>query len=248
MPTSTLFLTTTFIRDQSGRFLLGLWNRLRERLSGEFDCLVIDSASPIPLPLPGFERGVLEGEDHVPTVLGPKTIWSFDRNIGPPPNRMDGSPDSFIRAFKKGVEIAYASGYARVFFVISDMLLMRPAAPIIDRCERHNIRAATPWDCYYQWCETDIICADVPRLAVAMIPIDWRSPPKSFWERTFEAIAGDELFILPLRGARDDHHKLTSGNLDKFFPHGVDYLTHCHDFGAYRALLARHGLEDLWDG
>ena len=248
MPTnSTLFLTTAFVRDQPSRFMLSLWNRLRARLSPEFDCLVVDGASPIALPLPGFTFST--ADDEMARMASPLHCVAFPGpdTLGPPKSRADGSPDSFLRAFKLGATIALREGYRRVFFVVSDTLLVKPAGPIVERCATHRITAATPWGAMYQWPETDILFADAQWLCSMLGRIDWRAPPAQFWELAFEARCPD-LFILPMRGTRNDLGQITAANLDQAFPHGCDYLTHCRDFAVYRRLLAMNGLEDVWDG
>jgi hypothetical protein len=251
--TDTLLLSSCYIRDQQRCHLLRLWNGLRERLSPEFDALMIDQASPFGLrsALPDWTAEWIDDDDAVPVPLSGRHVATFrpQPDVPYPPSWAKGHPDPALRAILKGIAMAEAAGYDSVMYVEADTLLARPLGPIVDKLRRRQIKVATPWNTLYHWCETEIAWFDLAYLREIDFArrYNWRAPAHEFYERQIELMMGDELFLLPLRGARNDLGQITAGNIRKGFPFGCDYMTHCADFGVYRAFLAMNGMEDLWD-
>lgn len=140
------------------------------------------------------------------------------------------------------------------------MVFMQPVMPIIDRMKKKNIKAACPFSYEYSFAETGALFMSVPWLKERdyFSAYDWRWPPvvqridplpngqmivqRQFHERWFEGWCGEDLWILPLRGTRNDADKLTVNNFPFVFPHGVDFLTHCKDLEVYRRAMQANGL------
>jgi len=243
----TLILGTSYVGEGAqgyGAKLVTLWARLAQHLNPDTDILIVDSASPTPprdfLEPYGFQRWT--GREN-----RKYSIYEFADNIG---HLNTTRRDGWGRALCRGIEIAIEHEYDFIAYKDVDIVFTRPVAPIVDRLARHGIAAACPMDPIYQFLENGLMFLDVAYLRKSRFVerYDWPNrgneplTPGSIPEVIFERLIGDELFILPLRGLRNDLDRVTVNNLAHAFPYGIDYLTHCKDFSIYERLLQMKGI------
>lgn len=209
----TLIFGTSYIADASALWVARQWLNLARTLSPEADLLMVDSASPVALP-DGVE------------------VLQLGDNIG---HLSRGGRDGWGRAFCVGLE--RARGYDFAVHIECDLLFVRPVSQMIERMQKASVVVAAPWAMPYLYVETALMFMD---MGYADAPYGW--PAKYDWaggigqpELRMEKLLGDDLFIAPLRGTRDD--------LGNAVPEGMDYLTHAK-IGKYRALLRSAGVEE----
>ena len=157
--------------------------------------------------------------------------------------------DGWGRAFCAGVRLAIKFGYDYLAYCDADIICTQPVQPIIGKLHKAGVKAACPWDSTYNFPENGLMYLSVPYLRDSEFTrrYGWgdrtRTPdPLQIPEMVFERLMGDDLFILPMRGLRNDLDQLTVNNFQYRFPYGVDYLTHCKDFRLYEMLLQRKGI------
>lgn len=222
----TLIVSTTYVDTPEKQALFGLWLRaLRAKhMAPGVDVLVIDSCSPLPLPL--LPDGV--------------RVHRFETDVGHPARSAQPSRD-----FLFGLSRACAGPYAYVVHLETDFLLAKPVAETVRKLARHDIPVAAPFEANQQFLESQAVFFStkwlretnfIPRYRVQYTPATVLS------EILIERLAGDELFILPFRGLRNNFDLLTVGNFDFVFRHGCDWLSHCKDFAVYEKFMKVNGL------
>lgn len=272
--TRTLIFGATWCANEEKRELAKLWARVLARTSPECDILVIDCDSPFRpgnfLKEEGFSHCTTPVEEWKPddvavmfapresiefkgSVIEPtplKLAASFSNNIG---HLSLGGGDGWGRSFCKGLEIAIASGYDYVAYIEPDLLFAPPVMPIIEKMHRCGVKAAAPIDLVYHFIANEIMFLNVEYLKQSRFVerYDWANPPplsrETVPEKRCEDLLADELFILPLRGIRNDHGQLTRHNIrdrNVIHPMGLSYVTHCQDFALYEIFMDMHGLSE----
>ena len=222
-----LVFGTSYVEGQERRYLIDLWRQLLTEVNPGIDLLVVDSASP-----------------DLPDVR-PAHLIQLGDNIG---HMGKTGVDGWGRAFSAGLSYAEQKGYDYAVHVETDLLFARPVAPIIEKMAAHQVRIAGPLAAPQQFLETALLFMDVAwvRESCLIERYDWATSPLApIPERRLEEMAGPELFCLPLRGCRNDHHSVTPQNIDQVFPYGIDWLTHCRDLAVYRAFLRLNGFEEM---
>lgn len=242
----TLILSTCYVSSPSMRDLVVLWSKLMANLNPSTDILLVDSASPINPAKFLYAQGFRNDADYYVQ----RRIWSFDDNLG---HLSRGGKDGWGRAFCRGIEIAadaaksfnYAAAgvesYDYVAYMDADILCRRPVAPVIERMAAKNIKICCPMDFSYQFVENGICFMNLEWLIETKFceRYDWQNPvPTTLPEYRFEALAGDELWLLSWRGMRNDRSRLTPQNLNTAY----DYVTHCQDMKVYTRFLEINGL------
>lgn len=260
--TRTLLFGCTWCPSEEKRELCRLWARVLAKTSPECDVLVIDCDSPFRpgnfLNEQGFTFWTTDLEQHgYPKERRGeeplKAVASFADNIG---HLSLGGGDGWGRSFCKGLEIAIASGYDYVAYIEPDLLFAPPVMPIIEKMHRCGVKAAAPIDLVYHFIANEIMFLNVDYLRESRFVerYDWANPPslsrETVPEKRCEDLLADELFILPLRGIRNDHGAITRGNIrdrNAAWPMGIDYLTHAQDFALYEIFMAMHELRETDD-
>lgn len=268
----TLVFGCSWTPDEQKRELCKLWARSLDVIAPECDVLVIDCNSPF---RPGaflrdlgfqdvadsigywneytikrtFAQRLLVGYDNGMVRTAPQRLAaSFSDNIG---HLSLGGGDGWGRSFCKGLEIAIVSGYDYVVYLEPDLIFAPKVMPIVEKMRRCGVKAAAPMDTVYHFIANEIMFLDVAYLKESRFVerYDWANPPPLHYlttpEKRCEDLLKDELWILPIRGLRNDHHMLTRENIgrrDKVFPLGLDYLTHCRDFALYEMFMQINGL------
>lgn len=223
----TLIFGTSWIPDQTARWVLDQWVRITRKLNPDTDILLIDSASP------AFPVGGVGVRDvRFPDNIG--HLWKTGR-------------DGWGRAFCRGIEIASAKGYEFAVFIEADLLFFRPIAPIIDRMAACGVGAAAPMAHPYMFIETGLMFMDLAYMREIdfIRRYDWQNSPKMpVVEQRVEAIfdSGGRYFSLPLKGTRDDGNGIVAKNLRTLFPAGCQWLHHA-SVATFRAFLAMNDLQ-----
>lgn len=255
MSPRTLLFGASWTPTEEKRELCRLWARSLDVIAPECDVLVIDCNSPF---RPGafladqgfvFWTEYLADFDFTKLLPQPfKGVASFSDNIG---HLSLGGGDGWGRSFCKGLEIAISSGYDYVVYLEPDLIFAPKVMPIVEKMQRCGVKAAAPMDTVYHFIANEIMFLDVAYLKESRFVerYDWANPPPLHYlttpEKRCEDLLKDELWILPIRGLRNDHHMLTRDNIgrrDKVFPLGLDYLTHCRDFALYEMFMQINGL------
>lgn len=238
----TLILGTTYISAaQEGAQnyplkLVQLWARLNAHLCPDTDMLLVDSHSPVDL------MGALEG-------IAPRLkIHDMRDNVG---HLNSTGKDGWGRAFCWGVQHAIQQHYDYIAYCDADIICTVPATRVIERMAKANVNAACPWNTMYDFAENGLMYLSVPYLRDSgfVERYDWqnrtRSPnPRDIPERVFEDLMGDDLWILPMRGMRNDLDQLTVNNFAHRWPYGgPSWLTHCRDIRLYDLMLEKAGIK-----
>lgn len=217
-----------YLDSQPKRYLAELWARTMRLVNPDAHLLIINPASP--LPDPDWPAGT--------------QVLRFPENVGHLSfGGLDGSGRSYVESIREAIE----GGYSHALLTETDILLARPVRPIFDAMQKSGVVYATPFEPAWSLIENGLNFADVNFLCDANLAgrYDWRnSTLAELPERKVERLVGDRLFLLPLRGCRNDMDVVTSSNLTQLFPFGCDYITHCADFAVYRAFLRMNGLPD----
>ncbi len=230
----TLILSTCFVASPSMRDLIVMWAKLMDRLNPGMDILLIDSASPINPAKFLHVQGFREAEDG---AWPSKMVWSFPDNVG---HLSRGGKDGWGRAFCKGIELAVAhGGYDYVAYMDADILCRKPVSDVIEQMASHQIKITCPLDFTYQFAENGLCFLDLEWMLESKFceRYDWQNPV-GLPEFRFEQLAGKEIWILPWRGLRNDHNRMTPQNLNG----NLDYITHCQDMKTYTRFLEINGL------
>lgn len=220
--TRTLIVGTSFIQGAAAAETFSMWASLIRRLNPGTDVLVIDSASPTPLPV---ERWTPEFD-----------CISLPDNIG---HLSRGGGDGWGRSFSIGVSNAVERGYDYLANIECDILFAKPVAEIIARMERANVKCCAPMAMPYQFTETGCSFWSVPYLRDIQLveQYDWKRSTLNgpLPEQRIDTICADEMWALPLRGFRNDM-RVTADQLKRLFPDGIDWLHHA-ELPVLRAFL-----------
>ena len=242
MTRRTLIAGTGYFDTPDKIQLFRLWAKLIERFSPECDVVVVDSHSPTSAQdiLPDYEHHHINLK-ATPVVLhrfgqAPKRlIYRMPTNQGHPIYAEDPSRETrWINNFVK------ANGYERFCYMETDLLFARSVTEQFEKMEKAGVKVSSTRDPLHQFLESQLVFFDGEYLSGER-PLDkyceeYR-PREAFAETTLERVFGDNLFLLPLRGFRNDTHVVTAFNIHEYFPYGCDYISHCSDFSVYVAFL-----------
>jgi hypothetical protein len=246
------------VNTNSKRELLKLWYRILSERNPGCDFLIVDCCSPIP-PADfmgwGDEIFCLEPEEPPgrPSSIKKlgKVIVRFVEDVGHP-FYAGGTPlDGGSQAIVLMASYAMANGYDHLVTIEGDVLFAPAVEPICAKLARHKIGWASPLEPTYRWVENQIMFLDVEWLRETNFieRFGWKTPVnkldrKTYVEVRMERDFAEDLFILPIRGFRNEGQRVTWNNIDKQFEDGcLDYLCHCADFGLYEKFLRLHGIK-----
>ena len=216
-----LIFGTSYVDTQEKKWLAEQWLRLARELNPSANILVVDTPTPV--------------------EWMPPYTWahSFYNNIG---HLTKTGKDGWGRAFAKGVQLA--DDYDYVVHIECDLLFARPVMPIIERMQKRGIKALSTVATPHRMMETGLMFLDMEyvRETGLIERYDWEtSSLTELPERRMAKLLGDDLFLLPLWGFRDEDRVLTPATMIPNFPAGVDWLTHAST-ACYKQFLNINGL------
>jgi len=215
---------TSFVPNEQTRELVTLWHRVFRHLNPDEDFILIDAGGPF---------------DPRAFLPSGTNIFRFDENVGA---ITQGGKDGAGRGCAKAIELAIAGGYDYVAVYETDFILAHALRPIFERMHRAGVKVASPGlAAPYYFIEWGVLFLNV-RYAQAIKFVeryDWVNTPR--WplvEMRLEKMFGDDLFLLPFRGLRNEHNQVNVANIANAFPYGPpDWLTHCADMNVYARWL-----------
>lgn len=227
--TKTLIYAGCCVQTIDQRDTVRLWARVVQHLNPGIDVVLFDTQSVFDPALflpPGIE------------------IIRYPDNPG---HLAQGGRDGAGRTFIDGILLGHQRGYDYVVHLESDMLLAKPVMPIVEKMHRVGVKAACPRLDRYQFLEWGITFLNVEHMIETKFPerYDWESaPPVPIPEWRIEQLLADDLFILPLRGMRNDGNWVNSLTLPNHYPYQPpDFITHCSEFGVYHRFLDINGID-----
>lgn len=224
-----LIAGTSYVATYERRELVKLWAKLNWHLNSDCDMLVVDSASPYD---PAEFLSEYRSIKH----------FRFHDNIG---HMSANGVDGHGRAFCKALQMGLDGGYDYTLMVDTDMLFARPVKPVFLRMQNSRVKVAAPMDFQYHFLEEGLAFFDMGwvKRTEFIQRYDWEHPmPNTLPERRFEILAGDDLWVLPFRGIRNDGNLISWNNVDAGFPHGWDFFSHSSDFSLYKRFLRVNGI------
>ena len=218
-----LIYGTSYVGDEGRQWLVEQWAKVNRQINPDCDLIIVDSASPLPLPEGVYAHQLCSNLGH----LGSTGV------------------DGWGRAFTTGLEIAVEKGYDFVFLIDTDILFFQPVMSIAFSMAADGQVYGTCEGPPYDWPEGGLVFCSVPWLQATNFPAryDWQNVrPGTFPERRLAELAGSKLTTLPLRGRRNDDGLVRPDNIGELFPNGLDWITHCTDFEVYREALRLNGI------
>lgn len=223
-----LVFGTSYVADETRRSLVQIWLKLVKRNTG-VDILIVDSCSP-------FNPSSFLPSDTF--------VFRFDDNIGAISR---GQRDGAGRAFCKGLENAIDAGYDYAVHYESDFLFAPPIMPIIEQMAKAGVKVVSPGLANpYHFLEWGISFFDVKWVKETgfIQKYDWEHAPT--WpiaEIRMEKLIGDDLFVIPFRGIRNEQNIVNVASLSNSFPYSPpDWISHCDDFNVYLQFLNINGI------
>ena len=226
--TKVLVIGMSFINTEARRDLAKLWWKLVRQNNPDVDVLIVDPAS------------AFDPKQFLPDA----EVFRFDDNIGP---ISQGQRDGSGRSFCYGLERAIVGGYDYAIHWELDFLFAPPVMPIIEKMKRTGVKVVSPgFATPYQFLEWGISFFDVNYIRESKFieRYDWPNTPR--WpiaEIRLEKLFGDEVFVIPFRGVRNETNIVNMGSLSNNFPYGPpDWITHCDDLNLYYHFLNLNNL------
>lgn len=212
---------TSYLKDATDLWVFKQWLAIHRTLNKHADLIVVDSASPVPLEAADFPWGDNE------------TLHQLGDNIG---HLGKTGRDGWGRAFSQGVTMA-ETATDWVVFVETDLLLARPVEQMIGRMELGAVEMCCPWALPYPFVETALMFFDAHWLRAHELirRYDWENG-RTLPEKRIEDIAGEDLWIAPLRGLRMDVR-------EQALPQPLDWVTHA-TVAQYRQFLRQNGIPE----
>jgi hypothetical protein len=224
-----LVAMTSHCPDEYTRDLCKLNHRVIRTLNPDDDFSLIDCGSPF------------DPNQFLPDGTN---IFRFEDNIGAI-NR--GGRDGAGRGVCKAVEMAIDGGYDYVAITESDFFFCQPARPIINKMHKAGVKVASPGFATPFW---------FPEWGIFFINVHYAKEfdfiGKYDWPNTstyplleikLERLFGDDLFMLGIRGQRNDYNQVNVANLANNYPYGnCQWLTQNRDPNVYLRLLELNGI------
>ncbi len=231
----TLVNCMTHLSTDSHVKLTRLWIAMRERdVLEDCDLLIVDSASQFPAPIDArWDIKRLVNDEHIPDIKHWYTLAKFHNALGHPFHDGVKQASGSDRAWMKGIEIAIANNYDRYAYIEMDVLFMRPVSEMFDL--KTKPVACGPLLDHGKFAELGLFFADVEHLWKCdfVRRYNWRGPCVPEGERRMMDILGDDLELLPLKGARG-----------KLWDEPMDWATHL-TMEQFAQMLRNNGRDDL---
>jgi hypothetical protein len=227
-----LIVATSWVDNESSLELCKLAMRTMTTLNPGEAVIMVDSCSPF------------DPRNFLSPPGRPGRFEVFKENIGAI-NR--GGGDGAGRALCRAIELGIEGGYDYVAIQEADFLFAKPIRPIIERMDKAGVKIASPGLANpYAFVEWGIffVSTAYARESRFVERYDW--PHSQRWplvEVKLEQLAGDDLFLLGLRGMRNEGNQLNVANLANCFPYANPvWLTHCADQNVYARMLELNGV------
>lgn len=228
----TLIYSGVCCHTIENREMVKMWARLTRHLNPETKIVIYDSLSPF------------DPSNFIDRSLNIEII-KFGSNPG---HLSQGGKDGAGRTFCEGINLGFDRGFDYAVHLESDMLLARPLSSLITKMRRSKVSAAACFLPQYQFFEFGICAMDVERMAQTEFVkrYDWENaPPWPIPERRIPELFGDDLWIIPWFGTRNDQNQVNPYALNGAFPYAApDWITHCNQQLA-ASFLAAHDLGHL---
>jgi hypothetical protein len=225
----TLIFGCAYIDSQERKWLADQWLRTSRALNPGAAVAVIETPGPVEW----YPRG-----DH-------GFMWDmhykFDDNVG---HLTVTGRDGWGRAFATGLDQARAMNYKYAVHVECDLLFVKPVRPIIQRMAERGIKALSTVAMPHRMIETGLLFLDLEYVRESRLVerYDWETSSLiELPERRMEKLLGDDLYLLPLWGFRDDDKVLQPATMASHFPAGMDWLTHA-SVPCYKRFLDINGM------
>jgi hypothetical protein len=224
-----LIAGTSHVHDEYTRELCKLWYRVVKTLNPEDDFILIDCGSPF------------DPRQFLPEKT---EVFRFEENIGAI-NR--GGKDGAGRGVCMAVEWAIKGGYDYVAITEADFFFCEPVRKIINRMNKSGVKVASPGFAVPFW---------FPEFGIFFLDVEYAKEfdfiGKYDWQNTqtyplleikLENLFGDDLFMLGIRGQRNDYNQVNVANLANNYPYGnCKWLTQNRDPNVYLRLLEVNGI------
>lgn len=219
--TNTVIFGTSYLKDATDLWVFKQWLNIHRTLNGHADLIVVDSASPVSPEVADFPSGDNE------------QLFQLGDNIG---HLGKTGLDGWGRAFCHGLEAADENAHW-IVHVETDLLVAQPIQRMINRMEIGAVEVCAPWALPYPFVETALMWFDAHwvRKHDLVSRYDWEHG-KGLPERRIEEIAGDDLWIAPMRGLRMDIK-------EQALPQPLDWVTHA-TVAQYRQFLRQNGIPE----
>ena len=233
--TATLIFTGVNIDSEFKREEFQLWEALTRKLDPKAGVVVFDTASPLEFKT-GYE------------------VVRFDDNPG---HLSHGGGDGWGRTFTAGIQFAIDEGYDYVCYRERDCFVARPVREVTERMRRTNVKAAHFFLPHYQFPENAFAVYNVDFMwdIKFVEKYDWRNrkpipmgdTPAVLWRHTPECIIqdilGDDLWLLPWWGSRNDRFAVNYANLHEYCPYEPPTWLHmAQDMRLYHRFLELNGI------
>lgn len=212
---------TSYLKDATDLWLFRQWLHLNRTLNPHARLIVVDSASPVSPYLADFPRD--DGEH----------LLQLGDNIG---HLGKTGRDGWGRAFCHGLEVA-GEDAGWIVHMETDLLFALPVQRMLDRMEISGVEVVAPWALPYPFIETALMFFDAHWVRKHNLGAryDWEHG-RGLPEKRVEEIAGEDLWIAPIRGLRMDVR-------EQALPQPLDWVTHA-TVAQYRQFLRQNGLTE----
>lgn len=219
-----LVAATSFVENEGALELCKLSVRVIKALNLGEDFILIDAGGP-------FD----------PRAFLPETIsvFRFDENVG---SITRGGKDGAGRGVCRAIEMAIAGDYDYVAIHETDAIFAESDRKIVERMHRSGVKVASPGlAAPYQFLEWSSFWISVAyaRESDFIKRYSWETTPR--WplvEMRLEKLFGEDLFLLPMRGFRNEGNQVNVANIAQMFPYYLpSWLTHCADQNVYARWL-----------
>jgi hypothetical protein len=227
---SILIIHTIYADSQPRVNLLDQCLTIDDRINADCDVLVVDSQSPLQLPL--ANHGEWVALPASPDLRAHRMLFNFPDNIGHLSRR--NGRDGWGRATCKGLEAAINGGWDYTFVIEGDSLFRLPVRPIVEQMAKDStkvisipVTGATGAGSN-KWVETGLMAFNVEWLRTKNFvgQYDWpRRKAAPTPEIVVRNIVWRDLKWMPWKGMRKDKNQITVENLDSL---NLDWITHCN--------------------
>ncbi len=219
-----LIAATSFCETEAAVELCKMSIRVIKALNLGEDFILIDAGGPF------------DPRQFLPDSI---QVFRFPENVGAITR---GGKDGAGRGVCTAIEMAIDRGYDYVALHETDAIFAEKDRDIVNRMHRAGVKVASPGlAAPYQFLEwsTFFIATKYAADSHFIKRYGWETTPR--WplvEMRLEKLFGDDLFLLPLRGFRNEGNQVNAANIAQFFPYYLpSWLTHCADHNVYARWL-----------
>jgi len=205
---------TSYIDSQERKWLAEQWLRVMRLVNPGIPIGIVDTPGPVEWQPMGKDDSLYDWHFTYPDNIGHLTKTGRD---------------GWGRAFSCGIDQAIDQGYDYAVHIECDLLFAKPVMPIIKRMLLNNIKAVSTAAMPHRMIETGLLFLDLEYAHESRLVerYDWQTSSLiELPERRMEKLLGDDLYLMPWWGFRDDDKVLQPATMTSHFPAGMDWLTH----------------------